>query len=372
MASRGKFTKPTRCLNDFKNIGLRDFMNIWVDICHTPHVLLMAPLIREFEKRGHCVFITARNCFQICELLDLRGFKYQIIGKHYGGNKFLKIYGIFERTLQLAGFARKYRFQLGFSSGSPYHALAAFLLRIPYVVINDYEHSSVFNLIRYITHRLLFPVYISDEVLEKRGIASKKVIKFPGLKEDIYLADFKPDRNVLKLLNTNAERKIIVILRPAASEAHYHNPKSERLMQHILEHFKKKPNLIIVVVPRGPRQKEQFLKYKSADKELRKKMIIPEKAIDTLSLTYFADLMVGGGGTMNREAAAMGIPTYSFFCGPTGEVDRYLQKSGKLHFINSEKDILKIKLRKNSANNYKCNHELKQFVVQKILESLIK
>ncbi|MBN1352215.1 DUF354 domain-containing protein, partial [candidate division KSB1 bacterium] len=210
-------------------------MQIWVDICHTPHVLLMAPLIREFERRGHFVRITARDCFQTCELLDLHHLKYQVVGKHYGGNKFLKSYGLLARTFQLILFARKYQFKLSFSSGSPYQAFASFVLRIAHIAINDYEQSSVFSLIRKIAHRLMFPKYISDESLERKGIDIKKVIKFNGLKEEIYLADFKPDPSVIEALKMNPERSIIIGFRSSANEAHYHNPKSELLMMKILD-----------------------------------------------------------------------------------------------------------------------------------------
>ena len=207
-------------------------------------------------------------------------------------------------------------------------------------------NSSVFNIVRHIAHRIFFPTYISDDVLKARGFALEKIIKFPGLKEDIYLTDFRPDKNVLELLNTPSKNHVTIILRPPATEAHYHNPKSDQLMMQILEHIKKQSNLIVIIITRGEYQKRQFLDYKAHLDSFGEKFVIPERAVDTLSLLYYSDLMIGGGGTMNREAAALGIPTYSFFCGPMGEVDRYLQKIGKLHFITSEKDILKIKFKK--------------------------
>jgi len=347
-------------------------MEIWVDVCHTPHVLLVEPIIREFEKRGHPVVITTRDCFQICDLLDLRGFKYKIIGKHYGGNKVSKLYGILARSLQLLAFARKYNFKLTLSVGSPYQVLAAFLFRIPFIIINDYEHSSVFNIVRHIAHRMFFPTYIPDDVLKDRGIELEKVIKFPGLKEDIYLTDFKPDKSILKLLNNRIEDHTVILLRPPASEAHYHNPKNDQLMMQILDHFKKQPNLILVVIARGEKQRKQFLNYKEQVDGFGKRLVIPEKAIDTLSLLYYSDLMIGGGGTMNREAAALGVPTYSFFCGPMGGVDKYLQQADKLHFISSEDDILKINLQKknNVAENNQKKQDLKSFVIKQILDSI--
>ena len=346
-------------------------MDIWVDICHTPHVLLMEPLIREFERRGHSVLITARDCFQIGELLAQRNLSFSMIGRHYGGKKICKAFGLFARSLQLAHFAQKHRFQLSVSPGSPYQALASYLLRIPFVVINDYEHSSVFNLIRHIAHRLIFPEAVSDQSLQNRGIALKNVIKFKGLKEDIYLSDFQPDAGVIQELGLDALKNIIAVMRPSASVAHYHNPKSDQLILRILDYLRHAPNVAVVMLPRGEQQRRLLVDIKNNDTKSAERIIIPERAIDTLSLLYHADLMIGGGGTMNREAAALGIPTYSFFCGPTGDVDRALQQSGRLRFIRTEADIPSIKCEKkpNDTKTYQTNH-LKSNLIEQILESL--
>ncbi|MCI0512361.1 DUF354 domain-containing protein [candidate division KSB1 bacterium] len=347
-------------------------MNFWIDICHTPHVLLLAPLVREFEQRGHSVTITTRDVFQTCELLDLQQLRYQIVGKHYGSNKLLKIYGLSNRTFQLMRFARKKNFHLALCAGSPYQAMAANLLKIPFMIINDYEQSSIFKIVGHIATRLFFPAYIPDQALQARGIPVEKVIKFPGLKEEVYLADFQPDPQVVTSLGIDLARDLLVVLRPPAAEAHYHNPKSEILMQQILAFFQQAPNIKIVVIPRGKTQRQQFLDYQAQAGNFGPNLLIPEKAFDTLSLIYYCDLMLGGGGTMNREAIALGVPTYSFFCGPMGEVDRYLQAIGKLHFINSEADIPQIQLHKRPVNavNLKNYQQTKKFIIDQIFITL--
>jgi hypothetical protein len=331
----------------------------------------MAPLIKEFEKKGATVLITTRDVFQTCELLELHGMAHQIIGKHYGSQKWLKLYGILARSMELVNFARKHDFKLALCAGSPYQALAAYFLKIPFIIINDYEHSSIFAIIRYTAHRMFFPAYISDAALQARKLPLNKVIKFDGLKEEIYLGDFRPDENVLQSLKVD-QANIVVILRPPASEAHYHNPKSDRLMLQILETIKNQSNTTVIVMPRGASQRQFFLDFQKKASDWSDRLVIPDKAIDTLSLLYHSDLMLGGGGTMNREAVALGLPTYSFFCGPVGEVDRYLQKTGKLHFIQSEKDISKIRFEKRKKQNQPLTKQkdLKLIIIDQILESL--
>lgn len=346
-------------------------MKIWVDICHTPHVLLMAPLIKEFEKRGDSVLITTRDVFQTCELLEFHGLAFQTIGKHYGRHKWLKLYGILERSLELFNFAKGHDFKIALCAGSPYQALAAYFLRIPFVMINDYEHSSIFSIIRYTAHKLFFPEYISDAALKIRKVPLNKVIKFNGLKEEIYLDDFCPNENVLESLKID-RKNIIVVMRPPAAEAHYHNPKSEKLMMNILEYMKNQLNITVIVIPRGERQRHFFQNYQKSSNIWIDRLIIPEKAIDTLSVLHQSDLMLGGGGTMNRESVALGLPTYSFFCGPVGEVDLYLQKIGKLIFIKNDEDIIKIKFEKRNTETQKLaiKKNLKSKIIEQILLSL--
>ncbi|MBN1351299.1 DUF354 domain-containing protein, partial [candidate division KSB1 bacterium] len=135
-----------------------------------------------------------------------------------------------------------------------------------------------------------------------------------------------------------------------------------------LDFLKAKSNVLIVIIPRGEKQKQQFMNYKKSDAVWKEKLIIPDSAIDTLSLLYYADLMIGGGGTMNREAVALGVPTYSFFCGPIGDVDQYLKNTGRLHFIATEEDIFKIEIRKKSEKkiNFSKNGKLKEFIIKEI------
>ncbi len=346
-------------------------MKIWVDICHTPHVLLMAPLVKEFEKRGDTVLITTRDVFQTCELLTLHGLAYQTIGKHYGKHKWLKLYGILARSFELFLFARKYDFNVALCAGSPYQGLAAYFLKIPFIIINDYEHSSIFNILRFTAHRFFFPAYISDAVLKSKKVPIEKVIKFNGLKEEIYLGDFLPDKNLLESLKIDS-KNIIAVLRPPANEAHYHNPKSEKLLMTLLKHLAEQPNITLIVIPRGESQRHFFKDLRQKSNKWNDRLIIPEKAIDTLSLLYQSDLMLGGGGTMNRESVALGLPTYSFFCGPIGAVDQYLQETGKLIFIKEDADIFKIKFEKRKIEaqiNVKAKN-LKYKVIEQILSSL--
>jgi predicted glycosyltransferase len=59
-------------------------------------------------------------------------------------------------------------------------------------------------------------------------------------------------------------------------------------------------------------------------------VIVPERAVDAQSLIAFSDLVVSAGGTMNREAAALGVPVYTTYGGRLGGVDEALIREGRL------------------------------------------
>ena len=339
-------------------------MKIWFDICHTPHVPFFVPQIRELQKLGHQTVVTVRDRYQVSELCDTFGLEYQKIGKDYGKNKLSKIFGLLTRTAQLISFVKEKGISIAVTKGSPYQVLAAYYLKMPSIWIMDYEHSNISIEKRFAT-TILSPQIIPPEVLKKRGIDLDRVIQYPGLKEDVYIGDFYPDGEILDKLNINSEN-IIVTLRPPAINAHYRNSNSIKIFSAIIPFLLKHSNVTIIVLPRSTEEKEKIQnKYKSE----KERIVVPTCVVNGLDLIWHSDLVIGGGGTMNREAAAMGIPVYTIFQGRVGAVDRYLEKSGRLIFIDSISAISKIKIEKIKEKNvdHIQKNNLRSFFISKIL-----
>ena len=126
--------------------------------------------------------------------------------------------------------------------------------------------------------------------------------------------------------------------RPPANEAHYHSPDSDRMFIHFMNRAAAAPNVRIVLLPRNTRQAAS-IQETHPDWFANAKTVIPTGAVDGLNLLWHSDLVVSGGGTMNREAAALGVPVYSIFRGPTGAVDRHLHASGRLIMLENVNDI---------------------------------
>jgi predicted glycosyltransferase len=311
---------------------------IWIDLDNSPHVPFFIPIIEELEKRGYSVFLTARDAYQVVELVELHHLNCERIGRHYGKFKIMKVIGVCYRAFQLLRIARKQNLALALSHGSRAQIIAATLLRIPTVLIFDYEYTK--------RSRAIDPTWtMRPEVIYPDGDPhySKRGLKYPGLKEDVYVPRLRPDPAIRSRLGVS-DQELMVTVRPPASEAHYHNPKSDDLFHAAVNFLGQKPEVRMVLLPRNERQ---AVSIRNEWPELidTGKIIIPDHVVDGLNLLWFSDLAISGGGTMNREAAALGIPVYSIFRGSLGAVDRYLSESGRLVMIENVRDLSsKIKL----------------------------
>jgi len=301
---------------------------IWIDLDNTPHVPFFRPIIAELERRGFEVLLTARDAFQVCELADQVGFRYRRIGRHYGQHKFRKVFGLAYRSLQLLTFVRTERPDLAVSHGSRSQLFLANLLRIPTVLLEDYEHAAFPWPLR--PRWCLAPEAIPTEAAP---CDPSHVLHYPGIKEDVYVPFFKPVPGLRARLGID-DSAVMVVVRPPATEAHYHNPAGEELFEAAMEHVVAHPATRIVLLPRNRKQSEALAR-RWGDFLRAGKIVIPSRAIDGLNLLWHADLMISGGGTMNREAAALGVPVYSIFLGPTGAVDRQLAQTGRLGLIQN-------------------------------------
>jgi uncharacterized protein len=307
-------------------------MKIWIDLDNSPHVPFFLPIIQELERKGFRILLTARNSYQVCELLRLHGLSCRVVGRHHGKKWILKLLGTLFRALQLLPLAIKERPGLVVSHGSRAQIIVASLLGIPRVLMFDYEFS---NAIGFLNPDWVFvPDMIPQERIQQKP---DHVLRYHGLKEDVYVPRFKPDPNFRSVLGVRRD-ELIVTVRPPATEAHYHNPESEQFLAETLRYLLDQPDARVVILPRNENQAAVIrAEWKQAiDGE---RIIIPGRAVDGLNLIWNSDLVISGGGTMNREAAALGVPVFSIFRGQMGAVDRYLAKTGRLTLIEKVEDI---------------------------------
>ena len=306
---------------------------IWVDLDNSPHVPFFAPIIAELERRGYSVIVTARDAYQVWELADFFQLTYRPIGRHYGRHKILKVLGTCIRGLQLAAVMARVRPDLAVAHGSRSQTLTCMTLRIPSIAIFDYEFSNASAFFK--ATWLMAPEVVANSENQFNGYS---VLTYPGIKEDVYSPGFIPDESIRTQLGLDRGANIVVTVRPPATEAHYHSPESDRLFESVMKHLGRAQNVRLILLPRNRRQ-ELSLRGAWADLFSAEKVIIPDKAVDGLNLIWHSDLVISGGGTMNREAAALGVPVYSIFRGKIGAIDRYLADAGRMVLLESEEDV---------------------------------
>jgi predicted glycosyltransferase len=291
-------------------------MRIWVDLTNSPHVLVLRPVVERLRAAGHDVRVTARDFAQTVELARRHGMDAEVIGRHRGEKLGAKAAGLASRSLALARWARGKRFDLAFGHGSNDVTVAARLLRIPCSTMFDYEWATVQHTVNCrLAQAVVVPDAIPAERLVRYG-ARGKIRAFPGLKEEYYLADFEPDSAVLDELGLDASKPITVVRTPPAVSLYhrFENP----LFAAVLDRLR---DVQAVVLPRTQQQRI----------ELARDFLVPSQAIDAPSLIAFADLVVSAGGTMNREAVALGTPVWTTFEGRLGAVDERLIADGRMN-----------------------------------------
>jgi predicted glycosyltransferase len=305
---------------------------IWIDLDNSPHVPFFRPIIRLLEKRGYNVVLTARDCFQTCELADLTGLRYKRIGRHYGKHMVMKLAGLLVRSLQMVPFVVRERPDLAVSHGSRSQHLTSLLFRLPVMNILDYEHAKLLPLVKFAC--IAVPDVIPANAVR---ISPERILQYPGIKEDVYVPDFTPVPGLLDALGIKNDR-IVVSVRPPAQEAHYRSAESDMLFEETIKFLAEHEEVSMVILPRNSDQRERIVgRWPKLCSD--GKMVFPREALDGLNLIWHSDLVISGGGTMNREAAALGVPVYSIFRGKSGAVDRYLQSNGRLFLIESPTDV---------------------------------
>jgi uncharacterized protein len=299
-------------------------VRVWIDITAPAHVLVFRPLIEIMRERDDEVEITARDYAQTLELLELHGLEADaVMGRHAGRSRLQKARTMTHRLGELRKWARGRDFDLALAHGSHELTISARRLGIPSSTTFDYEFAKLQHQLgcRAAT-RVVVPDAIPAERLRPYGVRPPKLVQYPGLKEEYYLSDFEPDRSLLGVFGVDPAH-VLVVLRPPPDVSLYHR-HSNPLFPQTLEHLGRAEDVRAFVLPRTDEQREYVRSLELPS------VIVPDGAVDAQSLIALADLVVSAGGTMNREAAALGVPVYTTYGGRLGGVDEALIREGRL------------------------------------------
>jgi uncharacterized protein len=280
---------------------------IWIDITNQPHVLFFRDFIRSHE----CL-VTTREFGGLTDLLDQNQIEYTVIGRHGGKDPKSKLIESSRRVSELAEFVSKHDVEYALAKHSVELARVAFGLGIPSIFILDNEHAEAQNRLTLpLVTSLITPAALDQNKIQSQGADLKRTKTFNGVCEATHLKAFKPDKSIASDLGE------YVVVRPEPVLAAYFQKQSET--QTLIDRLNTHGYNVVVV----PRNNE---KYANA---------VHLENVDSLNLIYHSKAFFGGGGTMNREAALLGVPAFSFYSQELLGVDRFLIKLGLMYHTTS-------------------------------------
>lgn len=314
-------------------------MRLWIDLANSPHVPFFKALVNRFAAQGHEVETTAREFAETVPLALRVGFTPEVVGVHAGRAVSKKAGSLVSRAWALMRWARKRKFDLAISHNSYSQILAARALGIKTITLMDYEHQPANHLAFRFASRIIVPASFPAQRLRAFGARVGKVRRYHGTKEDVYLADFQPDPSFgaqLCELGVNADNTL-VLMRPPAHSALYHRFQNT-LFDDALAMLLANESVRVILLPRNEAQREAYSRKNG--------LIIPAAPLDGANLIAASDLVISAGGTINREAAALGVPAASIYAGRWAAVDEELVKEGRLRRVANVDDLRHLSIEK--------------------------
>jgi predicted glycosyltransferase len=289
-------------------------MRIWFDLTNSPHINMFAAMIRDLEGQ-HEIFITCRDLANTVALLDLHGFTYNVVGKHYGGRITAKLCGYPVRVAQLCGYLRSKRIDVAISQSSFHSPMASRFMGVRCIYMNDNEHA-LGNLPSFMcADKIMIPEYLAVEKVRKYGMNPRKVVHYPGVKEGIYLWELDVRLRSRQSSSRPERSRKVVYVRPEPWTAQYYTGARAFLDDLLLGMARE---MDVVLLPRGAAQALHYQTERFAC------IRVVAGALDITEIVPDCDLFIGAGGTMTREMAVLGVPTISVYQDKLLDVDQFL------------------------------------------------
>lgn len=338
-------------------------MTIWIDLENSPHVPFFIPIIRELEARGVRVILTARDFAQTKQLVLDAGLNAKIIGAEAGDNSLRKSAMLLLRAVRLSLYLLNEHIDLAVSHGSRGLLLASKILLVRSLILYDYEGANV-KLFNKLATWVMTPEVLPEAKLEKLGLPPGRSLRYPGLKEEVYVADYTPDPSFIATPGLDAS-KLIITVRPPSHTAHYKSDESFALFESLMLRLAERSDVLIIFSPRSEKQSAEIGSRAWFN---GKNMKVLDRPVNGLDLLYHSDLVIGGGGTMNREAAVLGVPVISIFKGESGAVDEWLESEGKLLNISAPEQADAFLRKRDRGRDFSTNTAARDKIVQTILQ----
>lgn len=324
---------------------------IWFDITNVPHVNFLLPIINKYKDDYKFIF-SLRDFAETKGLFEKKiHYPYIEVGKHQGGNKLKKVLGVIKRIGDLNRIIPP--FDIKISVGGDASSIVAKLRHKPSITFDDNEKAPNWRYAPF-SDLAFWPKAINTHKLHKQLFTKKNLYQYNGYKEDMYLADYQPDKDFMKQIPLEH----FVVVRPENIKANYVSGNTTIVPQLLAK--LKEQNYNVLFLPRYDFDRDYAKGFDN--------VFIPQGALNGLDVCYYADAVLTGAGTMAREAACLGVPAISFYAGKELlTVDQALIKEGKMAFSRDVDEIMKYLL---SMKRTKPNLKRCAIVQKEILDKL--
>ncbi|MDD1763254.1 MAG: DUF354 domain-containing protein [Methanobacteriaceae archaeon] len=310
-------------------------MKIWIDIVNAPHVRFFKSIIDFMENKGEEVFVTARRFGDVHRLLDLFEIQYTSVGRH-GVTLEEKLLESTERVYHLSKIIAREKPDVAVSKHSIELPRVSFGLGIPSVYVLDNEHAVAANRLTLpLCNKIIIPEALDVWDVLKTGADPNGLVRYNGTSELTHFKDFQYNPQIFQDLNLDLKKDKTILMRPEPALAAYLDTDCRKsVLSPIVDILKEYAN--ILVIPRFREQQEIFIH--------EGEVIIIKPPIDTFSLMKRCDLVIGAGGTMNREAALLGTPVISCYPGKLLAVDGYYIDRGLMKRSTNVDEVVDLAL----------------------------
>lgn len=293
-------------------------MRIWIDLTNSPHINFFSMMIKSLQKDND-VLLTCRPLANTIDLLEMEGFAYSLVGKHYGRSKLRKGVGFLIRVCQLWAHLKNKNIEVAISHSSFYSPIVARMLGCRCIYLNDNEHAAGNRISFLCANKVMVPEFLSKKKVERIGAHRDKIVQYPGVKEGVYLwsqstalkQDTRPKNN----------HATTIFIRPEPWSAQYYKG-ARNFIDDLLVDLARKYRVFLL--PRGNEQHKHYRQLQF------KEVHVLKNSIPLMEIIGRCDLFIGAGGTMTRETAVLGIPTISIYQDELLDVDRFLISSGNM------------------------------------------
>ncbi|KZX10127.1 DUF354 domain-containing protein [Methanobrevibacter filiformis] len=317
-------------------------MKIWIDITNAPHVRFFKDIIQYFKDQGEDLIITGRKFGDIHKLMNLYGHDFISVGKH-GVSLIDKLKRSTERVNELADLVSSEKIDVALSKHSIELPRVSFGLGIPSLYVLDNEHAEAANKLTLpLCDRIISPRILDVWKLLSYGLDPNKLIRYNGTSETIHFKSFKYNENIFEDMGLNLPLSKTILMRPEPSLASYLDAEcTQSVLTPIVDVLKAYANILVL-----PRFKQQAKIFEGIEN-----VTLLEPPVDTSSIIKKSDLVIGAGGTMNRESAILQTPVISCYPGATLSVDQFYIDKNLMFRSNNVNEVVNTALSMLISNN---------------------